>query len=205
MRGQVFIFLLRDGMSGDKLFRQPHRSQGRTARADDLIALGKDELGTAAANVEGQNPAVLVGNFPEHSRQRELGFFFPGDHFDMESSPFPGHADKRLLVFRFPNGAGRDGANGDLSMMGANLPEFLQNGQEFQRIFDWMSIQRNLKAVGTFAFQAVAKGNRRYLEYIPETLAYVLQTLETRNDLQAIRKTLVKYLPGLTPENTEGN
>lgn len=75
---------------------------------------------------------------------------------------------------------------------------------EFQRIFDWMSIQRNLKAVGTFAFQAVAKGNRRYLEYIPETLAYVLQTLETRNDLQAMRKTLVKYLPGLTPENTEG-
>ena len=37
--------------------------------------------------------------------------------------------------------------------------------QEFHRIFDWMSIQRNLKAVGTFAFQAIVKGNRRYLEY----------------------------------------
>jgi len=77
--------------------------------------------------------------------------------------------------------------------------------QEFYRIFDWMSIQRNLKAVGTFAFQAVVKGNRRYLEYIPATLTYVQKTLETRSDLQAMRKSLGKYLPGLTPDNTEGN
>ena len=74
--------------------------------------------------------------------------------------------------------------------------------QEFHRIFDWMSIQRNLKAVGTFAFQAVVKGNRRYLEYIPETLAYVLKTLETQSDLQAMKKTLVKHLPGLPLEST---
>jgi aminoglycoside/choline kinase family phosphotransferase len=77
--------------------------------------------------------------------------------------------------------------------------------QEFHRIFDCMSIQRNLKAVGTFAFQAVAKGNRRYLEYIPETLTYVSKTLEKRQDLLAMKKTLVKYLPGLTPEITKGN
>ena len=76
---------------------------------------------------------------------------------------------------------------------------------EFHRIFDWMSIQRNLKAMGTFAFQAVVKGNHRYLEYMPETLTYVRKTLETRPDLQALRKALVKYLPGLTLENTEGN
>lgn len=75
--------------------------------------------------------------------------------------------------------------------------------QEFHRIFDAMSIQRNLKAVGTFAFQAVAKGNQRYLEYIPETLAYVSKTLETQPDLKTMKKTLVKYLPGLTLENTK--
>jgi N-acetylmuramate 1-kinase len=77
--------------------------------------------------------------------------------------------------------------------------------QEFHRIFDRMSIQRNLKAVGTFAFQAVVKENPRYLEYIPKTLAYVRKTLEARPDLQAMRKTLTQYIPGLTPENTEGN
>jgi aminoglycoside/choline kinase family phosphotransferase len=68
--------------------------------------------------------------------------------------------------------------------------------QEFHRVFDLMSIQRNLKAVGTFAFQAVAKGNHRYLEYIPNTLAYVQQTLTSRPDLKAMSATLVKYLPG---------
>jgi aminoglycoside/choline kinase family phosphotransferase len=77
--------------------------------------------------------------------------------------------------------------------------------QEFHRIFDWMSIQRNLKAVGTFAFQAVAKGNKRYLEYIPDTLSYVSKALETRPDLEEMRNTLVKYIPGLAPENTRGN
>ena len=77
--------------------------------------------------------------------------------------------------------------------------------QEFHRIFDWMSIQRNLKAVGTFAFQAVQKGNRRYLEYIPDTLTYVRKTLESRPDLEKMRTTLIKYLPGLAPENTRGN
>jgi aminoglycoside/choline kinase family phosphotransferase len=68
--------------------------------------------------------------------------------------------------------------------------------QEFHQIFDLMSIQRNLKAVGTFAFQAVAKENRRYLEYIPNTLAYVLQTLASRPDLKEMRATLVNNLPG---------
>jgi len=77
--------------------------------------------------------------------------------------------------------------------------------QEFHRIFDLTSIQRNLKAVGTFAFQATVKGNRRYLEYIPETLAYVRKTLETQPDLQAMGKTLVKYFPRLTPKNMEGS
>ncbi len=77
--------------------------------------------------------------------------------------------------------------------------------REFQRVFDLMSIQRNLKAVGTFAFQAVNKGNQRYLEYIPRTLAYVRQALETQPDLKALGTTLVKYLPGLSSENRKGN
>ena len=75
--------------------------------------------------------------------------------------------------------------------------------REFQRIFDGMSIQRNLKAVGTFAFQATVKGNPRYLEYIPATLGYVWKTLETAPDFLAMKKTLIQYLPGLPPENPQ--
>ncbi|MFQ5450813.1 MAG: aminoglycoside phosphotransferase family protein [Nitrospinaceae bacterium] len=72
--------------------------------------------------------------------------------------------------------------------------------QEFYRIFDWMSVQRNLKAVGTFAYQSVVNGNDRYLEYIPPTLDYVRQTLEDRSELASLGDILKKYLPGLNTQ-----
>ncbi len=78
------------------------------------------------------------------------------------------------------------------------------NRQEFMRIFEWMSIQRNLKAVGTFAYQSVVKKKHRYLEYIPQTLDYVRQTLNTQPDLAELKQTLTLYIPGLVSENTQG-
>jgi aminoglycoside/choline kinase family phosphotransferase len=69
--------------------------------------------------------------------------------------------------------------------------------QKFLQIFDWMSIQRNLKAIGTFAFQSVTKQNDRYLEYVPRTLAYVRDTLSNRPELEALAKVLNQYIPNL--------
>jgi len=67
----------------------------------------------------------------------------------------------------------------------------------FHRVFDLMSIQRNLKAVGTFAFQHVAKGRERYLKFIPPTLGYVRETLERRPDLADLKTVLENGIPGL--------
>ena len=47
-------------------------------------------------------------------------------------------------------------------------------------IFDLMSIQRNLKAIGTFAYQKKIKSNDRYMRYIAPTLEYVRQALARR-------------------------
>lgn len=44
---------------------------------------------------------------------------------------------------------------------------------EFSRRFDLMSVQRNLKACGTFGYMATVKRDRRYLRYIAPTWAYV--------------------------------
>lgn len=66
---------------------------------------------------------------------------------------------------------------------------------EFRRIFDYMSVQRNLKAVGTFAFQKMAKGNDRYLKHIPPTLNYVKVNLEKYEAFAGLKKILCKYLP----------
>ena len=69
--------------------------------------------------------------------------------------------------------------------------------ESFHKIFDMMSIQRNLKAVGTFAFQSVARKNDRYLQYIPLTFSYVTETLARRSDLVILNRVLNEHIPGL--------
>jgi len=53
-----------------------------------------------------------------------------------------------------------------------------EDDQEFRRRFDLMAIQRNLKALGTFGFQTISRGNPVYIQYIPRTLNYVRANLE---------------------------
>ena len=65
----------------------------------------------------------------------------------------------------------------------------------FRYIFDMTSLQRNLKAVGTFAYQAVERKNSRYLKYIPDTLRYVQENLFRYDELSPYREALARYLP----------
>lgn len=67
----------------------------------------------------------------------------------------------------------------------------------FQKIFDWMSVQRNLKAIGTFAFQYMEHKNERYLEYLDPTLQYVRDTLHSRPDLEPLCHVLKEAIPKL--------
>ena len=48
---------------------------------------------------------------------------------------------------------------------------------EFRERFDVMSLQRNLKALGTFGYQTTAKQNPVYIQYMPRTLRYVRNNL----------------------------
>jgi aminoglycoside/choline kinase family phosphotransferase len=77
-----------------------------------------------------------------------------------------------------------------------------QNGREvirepFYKIFEWMSLQRNLKAIGTFAYQHKVLGNDRYLQYIEPTLDYLRQTLGNRRDLEFLSPALNSVIPTL--------
>ena len=65
---------------------------------------------------------------------------------------------------------------------------------EFIRIFDYMSIQRNLKAIGTFSYQKVCKNNDRYLPYIDDTLQYVNTNLKKYNEFKELRRILSRYI-----------
>ncbi|MBI2876196.1 MAG: phosphotransferase [Candidatus Tectomicrobia bacterium] len=67
--------------------------------------------------------------------------------------------------------------------------------QEFRRVFDLMALQRNLKALGTFGYQKVAKGNDRFLENIPLTLYYLQENLERNDSPSDLQELLRAYLP----------
>ncbi len=64
----------------------------------------------------------------------------------------------------------------------------------FLQVFDYMCLQRNLKALGTFAYQTVVKRNRRYDTAIPRTLMYIQRNLAQHPELQPLRELLEEYL-----------
>ena len=60
----------------------------------------------------------------------------------------------------------------------AARPEGTGSEHEFRRRFDVMALQRNLKALGTFGFQATARSNPAYARYVPRTIDHVRRNLE---------------------------
>ena len=69
--------------------------------------------------------------------------------------------------------------------------------ESFYKFFEWMSLQRNLKAIGTFAYQHKVLGNDRYLQYIEPTLNYIRQTLNSHSDLDFLSPALNSAIPTL--------
>lgn len=65
----------------------------------------------------------------------------------------------------------------------------------FRRVFDFTSIQRNLKAAGRFVYIDQVKGNPKFLPDIPRTLDYVRCNLEKYPDLEPLRTSLMPYIP----------
>ena len=69
--------------------------------------------------------------------------------------------------------------------------------EEFRRRFDLMAIQRNLKALGTFGYQTVAKNNPVYRESMPRTLGYVRANLAAYPRFARLRELLAAHLEEL--------
>ena len=68
---------------------------------------------------------------------------------------------------------------------------------EFRRRFDLMAVQRNLKALGTFGFQTISRGNPVYIQYIPRTLNYVRANLGRYPRFARLRDLLADHLEEL--------
>lgn len=69
--------------------------------------------------------------------------------------------------------------------------------EAFRCRFDLMALQRNLKALGTFGFQAVTRSNDAYLQYVPRTLGYIRGYLAGSPRFGTLRDLLATHLPEL--------
>ncbi len=65
---------------------------------------------------------------------------------------------------------------------------------DFERRFDLMSVQRNLKALGTFGYQTAVRQNPVYIQYIPRTLRYVQRNLKRYPRFARLRELLARHV-----------
>ncbi|MEO8257818.1 MAG: phosphotransferase [Acidobacteriota bacterium] len=79
-----------------------------------------------------------------------------------------------------------------LALRGRTRDEF-----EFRRRFDVMAVQRNLKALGTFGYQTLARQNPTYIQYMPRTLRYARTNLGKYPRFARLRELLAAYIDEL--------
>jgi aminoglycoside/choline kinase family phosphotransferase len=72
-----------------------------------------------------------------------------------------------------------------------------ESREVFQRRFELMSVQRNLKALGTFGFMATQRNNRVYIPYIPGTLANARRNLLRHPELGGLHRVLARHVEEL--------
>ena len=67
----------------------------------------------------------------------------------------------------------------------------------FRDRFDLMAMQRNLKALGTFGYQATSRANPVYAQYVPRTLRYVRENLAKHARFGRLNELLSAAVPEL--------
>ena len=65
--------------------------------------------------------------------------------------------------------------------------------EDFKKGFDFVSIQRNLKAAGRFVYIEKKKGNPNYIRHIGRTINYVRGNLAKYSDFDEVQNVLLKY------------
>lgn len=64
----------------------------------------------------------------------------------------------------------------------------------FEKELDWMTLQRSLKAAGTFGFMARARENRSYLHHLPSVLAFAQKAMEKYPEFGDAYRVLEQHL-----------
>ncbi len=76
-----------------------------------------------------------------------------------------------------------------MNARGANLGDF----NHFKKMFDWMAVQRNFKAIGSFASFLNRRGNPGYLKFIGNTFENIRRNLFQYPEFSRLREVLYHY------------
>jgi N-acetylmuramate 1-kinase len=71
-----------------------------------------------------------------------------------------------------------------------------ESRERFRYVFDLMSLQRNIKALGTFGYQVSVRGSDRYLSSIPRTGRYVANNIGKYAEFCAFRSVVEDLISG---------
>jgi aminoglycoside/choline kinase family phosphotransferase len=91
----------------------------------------------------------------------------------------------------------------DEEFVSDRLEEFRQRASPeepkdaFRRRFDLTSVQRNLKALGTFGYMATVRENPVYRQYIPRTLQNARRNLSRYPELAGLQRVLAGHIEEL--------
>lgn len=66
----------------------------------------------------------------------------------------------------------------------------------FRHMFDVMSLQRNIKALGTFGYQASVRGSSRYLSSIPRTGGYIAANMARHPEFSRFLSVVEEFISG---------
>jgi aminoglycoside/choline kinase family phosphotransferase len=69
--------------------------------------------------------------------------------------------------------------------------------EAFARRFELVSVQRNLKALGTFGYMATVRQNPVYLQYVPRTLVNARRNLLRHPELHGLHRVLARHVEEL--------
>jgi aminoglycoside/choline kinase family phosphotransferase len=79
-------------------------------------------------------------------------------------------------------------------LLTAYMDESRETNERFRYIFDVMSLQRNIKALGTFGYQLSVRGCDRYSSSIPRTASYVSQNIGLYPEFTRFRSAVEGFI-----------
>ncbi len=76
------------------------------------------------------------------------------------------------------------------------------SADRFRYVFDLMSLQRNIKALGTFGYQVSVRGSGRYVSSVPRTGAYVAANIAKHDEFSSFRAVVEELVCAPSSEIT---